>query len=272
MQSISFVNFYKKILLVNLLILFLGGIVLAISSNRVDAQIQGQEFSANQKSSYQCFSVQGDSEEPTDVKDAFGYWLCPCADGSNPTAGGRCLGSTCETGKPGDPGCLAERSTLKPATLQQLEIWFVRIIYVIWAAVGSLSFFFIVVLGYRYMISRGDVTKITEIRQKITYYIIGFVLVFLAVPILTTVFRVFGINNQVQCYNVDMPAFQFVFTDLCTDTSGSFVRNPCEATNVDGLACSSDQIGQRYECERFTGEIEVITCGTNLIWTLSDIR
>lgn len=226
-----------------------------------NAQVQDGSFSGSSKSSYQCFDSRGNQVEPTDIKDISGYWLCPCnQDPQLPSSQtGKCgpVTASCDTTKGaryGDPGCPAVRSTLKPPTLQQLEIWFVRIVYVLWGFVAAFSFFFLVALGYRYMITQGDVTKTTEIRQKIIYYIIGFILVFLAVPIITTIFRLLGVNNNVGCYNVNMPGFQFFFTDLCTDplnkVGGELASNPCAISggSIDGIVCAQEEIGRSYTC------------------------
>lgn len=219
----------------------------------VFGQAQTGNFSGSDIASYQCFDVNNKPIEPTTRTNASGQFLCPCKDGSNPNVFGRCSGATkCENpddtsrpGEPGDKGCLAAIATLKPPALQILEVWFVRILYIIWAIVGSLSFFYLVVLGYRWMLTRGDVTKITEIRQKIIYYIIGVALVFLAVPILTTVFRLLGINDNVDCYNVEMPAFQFFFADLCTAPNMAYYcENPSDFQP--GLACQVP--GQIVNC------------------------
>jgi hypothetical protein len=219
----------------------------------------------------------GQKGEVSDVK-LNGYWLCNCEDGSVPGANGRCgSGTTCPAGsRPGSSGCFATQAVLKPPKLQQLEIWFVRIIYIVWSLVGTLSFLFLIVLGYRYTISRGDVTKITEIRQKILYYIIGLALVFLAVPILTTVFRVMGINRDVECYNVNMPGFQFFFADLCTDPNGS-VTDPCDAEDIINdirrgvtgdtrLACS--QRGQTKSCSGLGSVLVKFCCTNSQVWAV----
>lgn len=203
---------------------------LSFFTSVVKAQFQETEFSGGSKDSYQCFDPNTGEASKDLVSDSQlnGYWLCKCNDGSEPGTNGVCGSGSC-SGLPGSSGCTAQQATIIPPKLQQLEIWFVKIIYAIWALVGSLSFIYLMVLAYRYVISRGDVTKITEIRQKIVYYFVGLALVFLAVPILTTVFRVLGINSDVECYNVEMPAFQFFFTDLCTDPDGTIATNPCQA-------------------------------------------
>lgn len=234
----------------------------------IQAQQQSGTFSGSDKGSYQCFDANNRPIVPTDRRNSSGQFLCLCNDRSVPLGNQKCgpsgaLSCVAETnmvvltpsdngyrvGEPGDPGCLAKVATLKPPTLQILEIWFVRILYIVWAIIGSLSFFYLVVLGYRYMISRGDVTKITEIRQKIIYYIIGVGLVFLAVPILTTIFRLMGINDDVDCYNVEMPAFQFFFAELCTAPNMAFYcYNPDDFET--GLACQVP--GQTVRCNNLT--------------------
>ncbi len=235
----------------------------------INAQAQDFEFSGNKKSSYQCFDVDNNPTEPTDRRDANGYWLCPCEDGNapNPTTFRCGSGSPSRcNGTPGTDGCFVVRSVLRPPKLQQLEIWFVRIVYLIWALVGTLSFFFLFVLGYRYMISRGDVTKITEIRQKIIYYILGFGLVFLAVPILTTFFNLLGINSNVACYNVQMPAFQFFFANLCTVSSdNTSLQNACRSQTLDGVPCSGSDYPRSVSCQSGSS-VRVYLCNSSLVY------
>ena len=238
------------------------------------AQVQVIPFSGNQKSSYQCF-LEGKPIEPTDVKDSNGYFLCPCYDGSEPNSRGLCPGSaSCQgqdldnDGSPsppraGDPGCLAQQAVIKPPTLQQLEIWFVRIIYVIWSLVATFSIFYLLVLAYRYMITRGDVTKITEIRQKIIYYILGVVVVFLAIPILTTVFRLLGVNESAQCYNVNLNeiGFQFFFPELCTIRNYDYYCQTSTIGSAIGLTCPTDSF--RYICPG--QDLRILICNGNTI-------
>ncbi|MDQ6986090.1 MAG: pilin [Candidatus Dojkabacteria bacterium] len=232
----------KFLVLSLLLIISLGGLI--TSSSKVEAQSQDFNFSGNSATSYQCFTLAGD-KIPDGVSSMKynGQFLCKCLAAGispdvavvtdynvTPLANGRCPGTANPTDiSPGLSGNYAIQAVLRPPKLQQIEIWFVRIVYIIWGGVAALSFFFLVILGYQYMLTRGDVTKITQIRQRIIYYILGVVLVFLAVPILTTIFRLFGINQQVSCYNeVNMPGFQFFFANLCTDPKG-ILANSCES-------------------------------------------
>lgn len=237
-----------------LLLLLVANLLLG-SFGVVQAQFQSFDFSGNSPESYQCFDrLTGENltdrkTNPLDVfgPDINGNFFC-CTSGSADADNNECTGGT---------KIIAQ---IRPPALQQIEIWFVRILYAIWALVGSLSFLFLVKLGYDYLISRGDPTKITEIRQRIVSYIIGFALVFLAVPILTTVFRLLGVNNAVECYDVNMPGFQFFYTTLCTDprgvTGGSIVDadSGCEAV-------SAGQTITGIECRQFEGVVR--GCGGN---------
>lgn len=195
----------------------------------VNAQFQENDFSGNDPSSYQCLNA-GGTLDPSlaPFRDSSGIIRCP--------SGGQAV--------------------LKPPKLQQLEVWFIRIIYAIWALVASLSFLFLVKLGFDYMISRGDVTQITAIRKRIINYAIGVALVFLSIPILTTIFNLLSINDDVNCYDeIAMPGFQFFFTNTCTASSSLVVAN-CGNGFATSRAC--------------TNENEVIDCpsitGAGLIW------
>ncbi|MFS8130706.1 MAG: pilin [Candidatus Dojkabacteria bacterium] len=180
----------------------------------VRAQQQDFDFSGNSASSYQCFDTDGSVLPSTAVlPDPSGGFYCLDSKGSR------------------------TKAVLKPPTLQEFEILFVKVVYAIWAIVASFSFLMIIYLAYQYLISRGDVTQIKAIRERIIKFIIGFALVFLAVPILITFFKILGVDNRVQCYsgltgsnNVGI-GFQFFFTDLCTDPLG-LKTDPCDITDL----------------------------------------
>jgi len=216
---IGLVKFFKtKNLRVGLC---LGLLFLIFLTTNVKAQLQVFDFSGNNNESYQCFDEFGDRVNVSIYKNSnTGFYMCR---GIN------------VDGIPGD-----DRAFLKPPALQQIEVWFVKILYVIWALVGSFSFFLLVVLGYQYILRGGTTdTQLVELRKKIINYIVGFILVFLAVPILATIFRLLGVNTQAACYDVNMPGFQFFFTSVCTGNE-TYLRNVCltpGAVLPDGLAC-----------------------------------
>ena len=200
----------------------------------LNAQVQDFDFSGNSADSYQCFNLHGDliNQKPQ-FDSTLGEFYC-MVDGTR------------------------IKAVLKPPALQELEILFVRVVYAIWALVATFSFLLLVYLAYQYLISRGDATQVKAIRERIIKYIIGFALVFLAVPILVTFFKLLGVNNTVQCYqglsgdnNVGI-GFQFFFTDLCTDPGaqssefatcnqlGQFATGAAVG-DISGLACSAGE-------------------------------
>ncbi len=226
------------------------GIIFQIVVSPVNAQIQDSPFSGNDASSYQCFDKNGQPviddgvPPPLIVKD-------PNLDVF-----------ICDTNGNGVLDADELRAVLIPPKLQAIEVWFVRIIYVAWALVGAYSFYLLVALGYQVMISRGDPTSLPKVRQRIINFIIGFALVFLAVPILDTFFRLLGINKTVSCYDVQMPGFQFFFTTLC---SGS---DPCAFTEAeigDGIVCPIRN--ESVRCSRGTENFLYVCDNDRQVWT-----
>lgn len=234
---------FKKKFLITSLLAFL---FLNLSLSFVSAQIQTDPFSGSSASSYQCIGENGQIDSsltPYQESVNSGSFVCPVdrdGDGKN------------------------DRAILKPPALQQIEIWFVRIIYVIWALVGTYSFILLVYLGYQYMLRGGTTdTQLVELRKRIIYYAIGFALVFLAIPILTTIFRLLNINTDADCYNVNIPTFQFFFANLCTDSNSTVVEtNPCSRTDASGLACPAR--GETSDICRIGNECLYYSCDGNL--------
>lgn len=203
----------------------------------VHAQFQENNFSGSDISNYQCLNSSGviDPSISPYYDSTSGLILCP---------GG-------------------EQAILKPPKLQQLEIWFIRIVFAIWALVTSLSFLLLFKLGFDYMISRGDPTQITVIRKRIVNYIIGVALCFLSIPILTTIFNLLSINDEVDCYDeIAMPGFQFFFANTCTASSAEVASN----CGVPGFnlndACSPN--GARVDCT--SGQIPITYICTGNKW------
>ena len=58
----------------------------------------------------------------------------------------------------------------------------------------AFTFFMLVYSGWQWMTSGGDKQKLQQVRQRITYTIIGFILVFCAFLILNLISRFFGIG------------------------------------------------------------------------------
>jgi hypothetical protein len=238
----------RKNLYIFLLPILFAQVFTLISGFSLQAQVQDFDFSANNPEcvAYQCLGTDGNID--TTVKP---QWEKNSSDPSK----GKCI---CPTGL----------AVLRPPKLQQLQIWFYRVLYAIWSLVAGFSFLMLVYLGYRYMIRGGTSdTELVKLRKDILNYAIGFALVFLAVPILSTIFRLMQINDDVQCYQVNMPGFQFFFEDLCTDpkgviedqcknlkndlgsgfTVGKLSGVPCD-TDGEGLSCTFDSSSVRFTC------------------------
>ncbi len=214
----------------NFLLLLLSLLCFINFTQTVSAQFSSSVLSGNDPASYVC-----PGEDPgLPVKSADD--TCSAADGKCRTL--PYLDSTsgyyvCKS----DTGIV--RATLKAPPLQQLELWFRRILYAIWAIVGSFSFVMLIYLGYQYMIRGGTSDQeLVKLRKAIINYVVGFALVFLSIPILTTFFTVLGINKNVTCYDVAMPGFQFFFSELCTDPKYILVNDPCTYYDkAEGYAC-----------------------------------
>jgi len=241
--------FSKKILITSILSFLLLNFLLSFT--QVHAQIQDFTFSGNSADSYQCIGSNGQIDDSIEIfKDSTsGAFLC-------------------RIDRDGDGQY--DKAVLKPPKLQQIEVWFVRIVYVIWALVGSYSFILLVYLGYQYMLRGGTTdTQLVELRKRIIYYIIGFALVFLALPILSTFFRLLNVNTAVDCYNVSMPGFQFFFANLCTDANNTVViSNPCSRTDAAGLACANS--GDTSDICLVSGGCAYYSCDGN-IWVAHSV-
>lgn len=240
-------------------------VILALPVSIVSAQIQDDNFSGNDPSSYSCYTRQGDLVDAEPIKDeSKGLFYCNVngVPGYQP-----CDSGIYETGDLCDP-----QAVLNPPTLQQLEVWFVRIVYSIWAIAATFSFLGIVYIGYQYMISRGAPEATVKVKDRLAKFIIGFALVFLAVPILTTVFRLLYVNDSVQCYqgltsNVGI-GFQFVFPELCTDPNNQVANSdPCDDPEAEGLVCNNEN-ELSDSCPVGEGRCVVFIC-SDQTWVLS---
>jgi len=239
----SFTSKFKTTLLILLVINFIFSLLII----KIHAQQQDFNFSGNSADSYQCFRADGT--------------LIANADGTPKTP----LGPDAQ----GEFHCIDEghiiKAYLRPPKLQEIELLFVKVLYSIWALAASLSFLFLVILGYQYLLRGGTSDEeLVKLRKRIINFIAGFLLVFLAVPILSTVFRLLGIDNSVKCYNVSMPAFQFFYANLCTDpnnvVANQIIKDPCNVKdgngkflNAVGLTCSKENIGRSSICPIVSG-------------------
>lgn len=103
-----------------------------------------------------------------------------------------------------------------PPSLRQIETWFVAVLYLLWGFAGIFFTVTLIYLGFQYMTSQGDSGKIGDIRKRFQQWFIGFALVFLAYPVLNTVFSVIGINTCLT-KDIQLPGFQFFFEQALPD-------------------------------------------------------
>jgi hypothetical protein len=96
-----------------------------------------------------------------------------------------------------------------------------RILYGAWAASGVVFTLILVFLGFRYMTSGGDSAVLGDIKKRFRNWFIGLMLIFLAYPVLNTLFNIIGVS-QSECFSqLKLPAFQFFFPDACKPGTSS---------------------------------------------------
>lgn len=64
---------------------------------------------------------------------------------------------------------------------------FAPILNVIFAVMGALALFMLVLAGFRYTISQGDATKVADAKRMITYTLVGLLVIALAATIVNFV-------------------------------------------------------------------------------------
>lgn len=141
--------------------------------------LYAQGFSASSADSYYC--VGGEDPAYNDVTQRF-----ECASGS--------------------------AALIRPPKLRQVEVWFVTLVYAAWGLSGIVFTFSLIVIGFRYLTSQGNPEQIGKLKTRLGQWAIGFVLVFLAYPILSTVFSFIGLNPCLT-EEIELPGFQFFFEE-----------------------------------------------------------
>lgn len=109
-----------------------------------------------------------------------------------------------------------------PPTLTQVEVWFVRIIYIAWALAGIYFTGVLMYIGFLYLTSMGNDNATADAIRALRKWIVGVALVFLAYPALNTFFAILPLNTDISCYEEIksvLPGFQLVFPNICTNTS-----------------------------------------------------
>jgi hypothetical protein len=106
-------------------------------------------------------------------------------------------------------------AALRPPHLRVIEVWFVRIIAVLWALSGLAFTGLLMWIGFKYMTSFNNQYVLGEVIKDFRKWLIGLALIFLSYPVLVTFFRLLPLSNS-QCYqDIDLPGFQFFFPTVC---------------------------------------------------------
>ncbi len=158
------------------------------------AKVVASGFSGSDISNYRCPSLEGYEQPAVTVQNSNFVCIYIASDGT---------------------GRVTRNAIPNPPTLEIAQIWFVRIIYVIWAFSGLAFTAILMWLGFQYLTSFGNEVALADVVKKFRYWLIGIALVFLSYPALNTFFRILPIN-QTQCFaDIQLPAFRFFFPTAC---------------------------------------------------------
>jgi hypothetical protein len=103
----------------------------------------------------------------------------------------------------------------RPPQLRVLQVWFIRIVYVIWAVTGVVFMFLLMWIGFKYITSVGNEVALADVIKDFRKWMIGLALIFLSYPMLNTFFRILPVSQD-QCFSeVNAPGFQFFFPEAC---------------------------------------------------------
>lgn len=120
-------------------------------------------------------------------------------------------------------------ANLVPPTLQQLENYFLDIIYIVWSVVGLYFAGNIFYIGFKKMTEGFSPEQQGKVMTQLAYWIVGLIGFFIAVPALQYFYQILDINHTKCFYDTDqvaggeevvydltLPGFTFFFRDVCT--------------------------------------------------------
>jgi len=191
------------------------------------ASVEAQGFSGSDCQSYQCPQLQNQN-----LLDDTGHTDANCPPGVQE----RDNNFYCEYES--DDGVTKLRNAIPvPPQLRQLEMWFVRLLYALWALSGIFFTFVLIWIGFQYMTSFGNEVALAEVIKKFRNWMIGLGLVFLSYPVLNTFFRMLPIDQSQSCYaDLSLPGFQFFFPNACGTVVDSYeaCQKDCEILRDEG--------------------------------------
>lgn len=87
------------------------------------------------------------------------------------------------------------------ATLDCLPAVFQNVVVALLSLVGVVSLIFIIVSGYKYMISRGDAKQLESAKHTLYYAVIGLVIVVFSFFLINIIADLTGVSNCIQFFN-----------------------------------------------------------------------
>lgn len=111
----------------------------------------------------------------------------------------------------------------KPPTLQIVQVWFVRLVYVIWAVSGVVFTLALMWIGFKYLTSFGNEYAQGGVIKDLRKWLVGLVLVFLSYPVLNTFYNILPLSETACFSDINVIGFQFFFPDACITTPEDIV-------------------------------------------------
>lgn len=107
------------------------------------------------------------------------------------------------------------RAVPRPPSSRQLQYWFIRVLYIVWALAGIVFTLVLIGIGFQYLTSFGNEVALADVIKQFRKWLVGLGLVILAYPMLNTFFNVVGLRDS-ECLNdLQLPGFQFFFPTAC---------------------------------------------------------
>lgn len=203
----------------------------------MSSPVQASSFSGSDINQYTCSPGAVTGGAQLALLDVFSTCSAPTAEGVF-DCNGRFLCYYINDGQ------ISQRDAIPtPPSLRIIEVWFVRILFAIWALSGIVFTFILISLGVQYMFSFGNPQAVERVIKKFQNFLLGFVLVFLSYPIMNTFFNILPINDDSQCFEqINMPGFQFFFPQACGgQTDLQVCLNQCSNLTTCEFACQRNE-------------------------------
>lgn len=178
-------------------------------TSSVDAQL----FSGSDPSNYTCPGIQNSIPVNTGIT--------PVPDGQAHTAFARDGRFICRyldtkgTTSTSDDTLFEADAIPRPQSLRVLQVWFVRLVYIVWGVSGVAFTGLLIWIGFKYMTSFNNEYQLGKVIEDLRKWAVGLGIVFLSYPFLVTFFRVLPISRT-GCYaDINIPGFQFFFPEAC---------------------------------------------------------